>query len=293
MTRKRQSIIPIPVGLAGLFRIVNLLPKTIRCPDAGIHDLTMRSWYTDGKQDLVRDWFYFWRYIDPLPVELQAFVLHDQLGTFLVTEYGLEPVFDPRDFQPLTNIEFSAGPAIALTGIVSKARERIDVEIKMFEEAPKASSKERILYGSRSGEWRQYEVRGSTFGEVGAALLYKRARQRFFFLLTADEILHALTTADPQSELNNLWYEEECALDSYLSVNDDEVHFEPPALFSLLVGIQVSRIRRCGICENYFWAGRKNKQVCSLQCGATKRKRQERQRYLEVKLGDRRARKRN
>ena len=292
MTSKRQTIVHPPPGLARLLRVVNLLPKSIRCPKAGIHELSMRSWYSDGEQDVTRDWFYFWRHIDPLPVQLQAFVLHDQLGAFIVTEQGMVPIFDPHDFQPLSNIEFPDYPAIGLKDIVSKARERIDVEINKFEDARKVQSNKGILGGSRPLEWRQYQIKGSTFGEVGADLLYKRARQRFFFLLVADQILNALTMPDPQSTLNNLWYEEECALSSHLFVADDEVQIEPPALFSLLIGIQVSRIHKCGICENYFWAGRKDKLVCSLRCGATKRKRQERERYIAVKIGARRRRKR-
>jgi hypothetical protein len=245
----------------------------------------MRKWYSDGTRDVIRDWFYFWRYIDPLPLELQAFILHDEFGILVTAEHGMAPVFDRRDFQTLINIGFPGSDPPVLRNIVSNARERIDVEIRMFEE-DQASAGKRPLSKLRPTQLEEYQVKGSEFCGVGADLLYRRARQRFFFLLTAEQILHALTTASPQSTLDQLWYEEECALDGYLSVEDGKVHLEPPTLFSILVGIEASRIRRCEICDNYFWAGRKDKLVCSLQCGATKRKRQERKRYTD-KSGER------
>jgi hypothetical protein len=284
VTQTRQTTVSLPPGLDQLLRIVNLLPKSIRCPDAGIHELAMRSRITDGVHDTGRDWFYFWRYIDSLPLALQAFVLHDDHGAFTHTDQGLVPTFDPGDLQPIANIDFPGCSTLALEDMVSKAKARVHLEIKMWDESRKAFSNERILGSSRQSEWRQYEINGSTFAQLGPDVLYKRTRQRFFFLLTADEVLYALTTADPQSGLDNLRYEDECALNSYLFVANDEVHSKPPALFALLVGTSVSRIERCCICEHYYWASRTNKKVCSIQCGATKRKRQERKRYLAVKM---------
>jgi hypothetical protein len=263
--------------------MVNLLPGPLRAPGAGIHELTMRQWYSDGMHDVIRDWFYFWRYIDPLPSELQAFVLHDDLGTLVTTEFGKAPIFDPRDLQALSNLTFPEIPVKQLGEIVSKARARIDTEIRMFEEKQPSTGK-RLLDHSPSLQFREYEIQGSHFGEVGADFLYKRARQRFFFLLNANEILHALTTTDPQSHLDNLLYEDECSFNGYLFVENGKVHLAPPAVFSILLGSEVSRIRRCQICENYFWAGRKDKLVCTLQCGATKRKRLERKKYSEKKI---------
>jgi hypothetical protein len=211
--------------------------------------------------------------------------LHDDFGSFVDTDFGTVPVCDPRDLQALSSLAFPEMPTNVIRETVSKARARIDMEIRMFEERQSSTSKH-LLDHSKTVPLRAYEIQGSTFGEVGADVLYKRARQRFFFLLNADEILHALTTADPQSHLDTLLYEEECALNGYLLVENGKVHMEPPALFSLLLGSEVSRIRRCEICESYFWAGRNNKQVCSPQCGATKRKRQERKRYSDRKIGE-------
>lgn len=283
VTQRKQSTLPAPPELASLFRIVNLLPMSIRSPKAGIHELIARRWFSDGRQDVARDWFYFWRYIDPLPIELQAFVLYDELYMLVTTELGMAPVFDPHHYQALHNLAFPGSPPTVLRDVVSNARKRIDTEITIFEEN-KAVAGQRSQYDARPAQWRQYDVAGSTFGESGADVLYRRARERFFFLLHADEILHALTTVDPQSRLETLLYEDECAMNGYLFVENGSVQLEPPALFSLLVGTEVSRIRRCEICENYFWAGRKDKLVCSLQCGATKRKRQERKRYSDKKV---------
>lgn len=285
MTLRKQSTLPAPPALASLFRIVNLLPRSTRSPNTGIHELSERRWFSDGRQDVVRDWFYFWRYIDPLPIELQAFVLYDELYMFETTEIGMASVFDPHHYQALNNLEFPDCPPTVLRDVVSNARKRIDTEITMFEEN-KAVAGQRSQYDARPAQWRQYDVAGSTFGESGADVLYRRARERFFFLLHADEILHALTTVDPKSHLETLLYEDECAMNGYLFVKDGSVQLEPPALFSLLVGTEVSRIRRCEICESYFWAGRKDKLVCSLQCGATKRKRQERKRYSDKKTAE-------
>ena len=112
--------------------------------------------------------------------------------------------------------------------------------------------------------------------------------------MAAEEILDALTDEEPQKKLDTTWYAQHSgALRGNLFVENDQVHLYPPVLFSFVVGLQVSRIHKCGICGNYFWGGvGRDKTVCSPQCGATK-KRRERDRYMEVKLGDRIPKSRN
>jgi predicted nucleic acid-binding Zn ribbon protein len=101
-------------------------------------------------------------------------------------------------------------------------------------------------------------------------------------------LLFALTEKIPQKELEELWYAPECdLLSGGLLVENDRFHVLPPVLFSFFLGVPISRIHRCIVCSDYFWAGRKDKSVCSFRCGATKRKRKERERYQEIKLGDR------
>lgn len=140
---------------------------------------------------------------------------------------------------------------------------------------------------------RDYQLGEFRFREMGISYLANRAKQRFLFALAAEEILHSLTSPDPHKELNHAWYVEKSgAASHHVFVENDEVKLSPSVLLSFVVGVQVSRVRKCVVCENYFWAGRKDKRVCSEQCGATNRKRQERQRYFEVKVGNRIATKR-
>lgn len=293
---KPPALVPVPPKLDALMRLVNLLPKSLRRSMGGIHELTMRLWNSDSEQEAITSWFYFWRYVNPLSIGLQAFVLHDDDGLHIETDYGMAPFFDPSHLQPYQNVDLPARSDDALREVVSKAKERITREIELVQE--KANTKHKtgspIPLDAQSdlaqiaGWPREYVARGSKFSEVGPRRLAERARQRFFFILAAEEILDALTADEPQKKLDTTWYVQDSGvLMGSLFVENDEVHLYPPILFSFVVGLQVSRIRKCGICGNYFWAGRKDKKVCSPQCGATNRKRKERKRYMEIKLGDR------
>ena len=301
-TKRSPALIPVPHDLAVLMRLVNSLPSELRRSGRnGVHELTMRHWDSASEEEAINSWFYMWRYVNELPVNLQMFVLQDDDGR-RETGFGMAPLFDANHLQPYTNIELLDQTESALQDLVSTAKERINREIKIVEEritpreqkrsTPRDDLQRQLLIVS--GLRNEYEVGESTFSEVGPRRLLARARQRFFFVLAAEEILDALTGDEPQEKLNNAWYFEEsgAALRGHLFVQGDQVHLYPPVLFSFVVGLQVSRIHKCGICGNYFWAGRKDKKVCSEQCGATKRKRQERQRYYEIKIGDRIAGKR-
>jgi predicted nucleic acid-binding Zn ribbon protein len=226
------------------------------------------------------------------PLGLQAFVLHDNDGEYRDSDHGPIQHFDPYHLRPLENIHLLGQSQAELEEVISRATSRIDLEIELAEKVASSRHQKNPRIDERQVALvvtpRNYELGDRKFTEVGVRHLLIRARQRFFFVLAAEEILYSLAAPDPTEELRNAWYiGDSGALRSQLYVDDDKVHLSPPVLFSFVVGIQVSRIRKCRVCENYFWAGRKDKTVCSERCGATNRKRQERQRYLEIKIGDR------
>jgi len=244
----------------------------------------MRDWKSHNEEEAVTSWFYFWRYINPLPLGLQAFVICDDDGLHVATDHGTAPLFDPSHLQPYQNIGLAVQSDDELRQLVITGEERIRREIELVENKTDAVDRSVRIVGAR----RQYALGQSTFSEVGPRRLFDRARQRFFFLLAAEEILDALTEGDPQKKLDTTWYGEHSgALRAQLFIKNNQVHLSPPLLFLFVVDVEVTRIHKCDICRDYFWAGRKDKKVCSPQCGATKRKRRERDRYMEVKLGDR------
>ena len=282
---KGPALVPVPRRLDDLMRLVNLLPRCLRrSAKSGIHELATRQWNSETEREAITSWFYFFRYIDPLPLGLQAFVLQDDEGLHRETDYGVASLFDPSHLQPHNNIELLAKSDEMLREVILKSKERINHEIELVDE----KTDDPPFLAQVAGRRRQYVIAGSTFSEVGPRRLAERAKQRFFFILAAEEILDALTGKEPQKKLETTWYGHHSgALKGNLFVENDKVHLAPPVLYSFVVGLQVSRIHKCEICGNYFWAGRKDKKVCSPQCGATKRKRRERNRYMEVKLGDR------
>lgn len=273
--------------------LANLLPTSMRRGSRkGIHELIVRSSWETDEQAAINDMYELRRSLRKWPSGLQAFVLHDNDGEYRDSDLGPIQHLDPHHLRPLENIYLLGQSEAELEEVISTATSRIDLEIELAEQV--ASS--RRQKNPRSDERqvalvitpRTYELGDCEFTEVGVRHLLVRARQRFFFVLAAEEILYSLTAPDPNEELRSAWYiGDSGALESQLYVADDKVHLGPPVLFSFVLGIQVSRIRRCGVCENYFWAGRKDKRVCSERCGATNRKRQERQRYFEIKVGDR------
>jgi predicted nucleic acid-binding Zn ribbon protein len=278
-------------------RLANSLPTSLRrSAGKGIHDLTIRHWYSKGEEEAISSWFYLWRTLNELPLSLQAFVLRDDDGQRRETDFGMGPLSDPNHLQPYTNIDLLTHEDGELSDVISRAKDRIDREIEIVDERNALRQQQESTRRADSRSLlvmpelrRQYEIGEYTFYEVGPTSLITRARQRFFFILAAEEILNALASDSPKEKLTNMWYLElsGSAQRGHLYIQNDRVHLYPPVLFNFVVGVQVSRIRKCEICENYFWAGRKDKKVCSEQCGATKRKRKERKRYLEIKLGDR------
>jgi len=260
----------------------------------GIHDLKFRYWQDVNEEEAANSWFFMWPYLDELPVALQAFVLYEDDGRFFQTANGMAPRFDPNHLQPYDNVGLPRQNETKLHDLVLRAKERIACEIRIVQDLVQRSRqpRETLLEKSRpkiAGLLIDFQVREATYREVGPLRLLVRARQRFFFILAAEEILNALTSNDAQNELDTTWYVEESSagIRGHLFVQDDKVHLYPPVLFDFVVGVQVSRIRKCEICGNYFWAGRKDKKMCTEKCGAIKRKREERKRYREIKLGDR------
>jgi predicted nucleic acid-binding Zn ribbon protein len=218
-------------------------------------------------------------------------VLWDTQGVYVDVEGHSAPLQDYGHLQVRENISLLDESDSDLHIRVETAKERLRQEIA-FEE--NRSSSQRIAEFATNyvrevlEPWGGYDVGEYKFEQVGISELAVRARQRFFFVLAAEELLFALTERNPQKELEQLWYAPECDLFSGgLLIENDRFHVRPPLLFSLLLSIPISRIHRCSVCSDYFWAGRKDKSVCSARCGATKRKRKERDRYLEIKLGDR------
>jgi predicted nucleic acid-binding Zn ribbon protein len=274
-------------------RLANSLPQAVRRGSRkGIHGLIVRSsWEREDEEGAIGSMYDLEHYLREWPLGLQAFVLHDPEGEYRNTDLGLVTHFDLYHHRPLENIHLLGRSQQELEEVISKARGRINLEIELAEQVAFSRRQQNPPITKRQTQVvtpLNYEVGDRKFTGVGLRHLLVRARQRFFFVLAAEEILYSLTAPDPTEELRRAWYiGESGALRSQLYVHDDKVHLGPPVLFSFVVGIRVSRIRRCRVCGNYFWAGRKDKTVCSEKCGATNRKRQERQRYLEIKIGDR------
>jgi hypothetical protein len=58
---------------------------------------------------------------------------------------------------------------------------------------------------------------------------------------------------------------------------------EVSPLFKMLDGIEADRIRVCPICQNLYWAGRRDKSACSGQCSGTFRQRRLRENRARAK----------
>ncbi|MBA3767158.1 MAG: hypothetical protein H0W99_09260 [Acidobacteria bacterium] len=293
-------------------RLANLLPKVLRRSTKSGDDpnerrsfnywYRVRDWWWPNDEDAIHNMFYLKHIVDEFPLELQAFILNDDAGRHIEisdeTSSRTEPLFDPSHLQPLENITLIGQSERKLQAIVSKSKERIDVETKNSE--PKTSLPHNLgqadLALGSVDEWLfgAYYIGNIKFKKVGLSYLADRARKRLFFIFAADEILDAMVGQNTNQKLNNTWHSKVSgAVRGYLYVENDEVKSHPPILFSFVVGVQPSRIRRCGICESYFWAGRKDKKVCSEQCGATSRKREQRIRDYEKKIGTRRRKRKN
>lgn len=281
--RKRSpALIAPPAKIDALIRLVNLLPKYLRQqstdpkpPQALVHGRThvLEFWDYKTDEDMLHRVWYFYVLSDALPLELQAFVLHDDDGRYIQTSTSPAPLFDPEHLQPYTNINLIVASELNLQSIIEAAKERISVESSEVE--ARAKQVERV-YHFRS----DYQVGESKFVSSGLLNLVNRARQRLLFVLAAEEVLNALSGLDTQERLNRARYVDQSgATRGHLYVKDGEVKLSPPVLFSFVVDIDATRVRKCKVCENYFWAGRKDKQFCSEKCDATNRKRNERDRY--------------
>jgi hypothetical protein len=279
--RRSPALIAPPAKIDALIRLVNLLPKYLSKQSTDpnpppalahgkIHILDYWDYKTD--EDMLHRVWYFYVLSDALPLELQAFILHDDDGRYIEHSTSLMPVFDPEHLQPYTNINFIVASELDLHSIVKAAKARISVE----ETEVEARTKIRHVYPDRF----DYEVGASKFLSSGLLNLVNRARQRLLFVLAAEEILNALSEPDTQERLNRAWYVDQSgATRGHLYVKDGEVTLSPPVLFSFVVGVEASRVRKCKVCQNYFWAGRKDKKLCSGKCDSTNRKRNERERY--------------
>jgi len=310
----KRNVVQESDALKLLLRIANLLPKSRRISNGGMHPLLMRQPAIEVLEarasgfDVDREislMFYLQSYVNELPLELQAFVLQDDHLLYVEIEPGTTaPLNDPDHLQRLSNFELLDLSHHKLRKIIAEARERIEIETKLARDRAQAldraqsTRKELAEMTGKKSESRKrarsnpvwppdYQVHDSEYQDAGLSALTDRARERFFFVLAAEEILDALV--GPNAELNRgLYFQESGAAHGRLFLDQEgRVKYYPPILFSFLVGVQASRVRRCQNCDDYFWAGRSNKKVCSEACGATSRKRAQRKRDLEIKLGDR------
>ena len=284
----RASLVPIPSQLGKFIQLANLVPKSERrSATDGIHILTQRCWAKSNEEQAAVSIPYLQMYISDWPLALKAFVLWDTHGLYVDMDGYAAPLQDHYHLQFYENIDLLDESDSNLQMRVETATERLRQEIKVV--ADRRSSQTNIESPPNDGNHLGGHVGGeSKFEQVGICQLALRARQRFFFVLAAEELLFALTARDRQKELDQLWYVPECDLfTGSLGVDDDQFQVSSPVLFSFLLDVPISRIRRCTVCSDYFWAGRKDKSVCSARCGATKRKRKERKRYFEIKVGDR------
>ncbi len=285
--KRSPALLPVPEKLALLVNMANLLPKFLRCSpissngepgeELSKHQLFVVKdyWSSQNDEDLVGGMYRLWQLVDSLPLELQAFVWHDTHGSFIETSYGTSILDDPLHLQPFENIALFGQTEGELNALVERAKERIDVETKRTQAYDRARLGREI---SSTIQWGiDYQVGNQKFHETGLTELANRARQRLFFILAVEEILDALAGPDTQEKLNDTRYVERSgAIRGRLFVKNDEVQLYPPILYSFVIGIQVSRVRKCEICENYFWAGRSDMQVCSTQCRDVRRKRRQR-----------------
>jgi len=300
-TAKRSAaLVPVPEKFAALLRLVNLLPSALRRSPASDSDEMSKArvplnwtmvrfeWSCREAKEAIFSMYLLRRLVDDLPLELQAFILNDNYGRIYETDSGRLPMFDDWHFQPLENITLLGQSTKQLRAIIAEANERINHQV---ERAEAEISTENTTHQVRELPVEVIPVTHERFSdlkflEIPLVVLANRARERLLFILAAEEILDALVSSNPNKKLRRAWYEKVTTSNrSYIYVQNDEVHQYPSVMYSFVVGLQVSRVKRCGICGDYFWAGRKDKKVCSARCGATNRKRQERQRYFEKKIG--------
>ena len=79
------------------------------------------------------------------------------------------------------------------------------------------------------------------------------------------------------SIVRNIVVEQNAGIDSF--------DHHPLSLFlQVLETVDRKRIRKCEVCEHYFYANRRNKRVCSERCGTTARVRRHREKGSEYEL---------
>jgi hypothetical protein len=317
----RQTAVREPDGFKTLRRLANLLPKSRRLSNGGVHPLLMRKltnellaneFPAEAESDLDREisrMFYLRSYVKELPLALQVFVLNDQDLRYVEMEPGTTgPLNESCESQLLENFALLDQPEQRLRQVFSEAEERISIETSLAQdqkegpddsqEKPKkltqlAGKKSRVPKAVQVVNrpiWpADYAIGDNEYLKVGLNILIDRATQRFFFILAAEEMLDALAAKNTEEGLNVGWYDHAAgATRGWLFLDKKgRVKQDPPLLFSLVVGLQANRVHRCENCADYFWAGRTNKKVCSEACGASARKRIQRKRDREIKLGDR------
>lgn len=62
---------------------------------------------------------------------------------------------------------------------------------------------------------------------------------------------------------------------------EGRLRLDPHPILRCIEGVEVDRVRRCPVCEKFFWAGHRNKKQCSDACGHALRNRRYRKNYSE------------
>jgi hypothetical protein len=165
--KRSPALIAPPAKIRVLIRLVNLLPKYLRHrstdlkpPQALVHGRThvLEFWDYKTDEDILHRVWYFYVLSDALPLELQAFILHDDDGRYIKYSNSLVPIFDPDHLQPYTNINLTVTTELDLQSIVKAAKARISVEETETESRAKVEPvfHDRFDYEvGESSSWRQ------------------------------------------------------------------------------------------------------------------------------------------
>jgi hypothetical protein len=88
-----------------------------------------------------------------------------------------------------------------------------------------------------------------------------------------------------RKDFNNLEFVDLDGLLSKIYVDEKGIlHKEDNPIFKILVGVDVTRIRRCAVCLNFFWANRTDRKCCKKKCANLHNQRLSRERKHEHRL---------
>jgi hypothetical protein len=286
MTTKHHEIhspalVSVPEKLIPALKLANLLPLEFRNPYWARKEGSSKSRYLMSKQDIlfryldnkipIEDlWSWLKEVLIVFPIELQAFILNDvygkeDKGAFLAISLNA---------QIYKNLVVIGKDKTELEEIVKKELKKIatflDIEEKLHNGIYIPSS---------------VKIEEDIFSYVSPEVLVQRVCQRLIFILSLQEIFSCLIDKDPTRKNQPLHFR--CKFYSMLETNSvnlyvDEngyIAFTSPILPVFLKEVEANRIRECQICNQFFWAGRKDMQCCSKKCAHVLRNRNYRKNY--------------